>query len=115
MAFGLNDIGSFLSGKKKTSVAKIKEVSDDDVAAVIVKHTSAKATQIKDQLKADSERIASEERQLKQKQQTLSTLVRTKNVLEERYKTMTAKKKAELVAEYKDIILKERRCYYGKN
>lgn len=110
MAFGLSDfssgLNSLLRGNKKPAIAKQKEATDDVVAGVIAKHTSAKATQIKDQLKVDTERIASEERQIKQKQQTLSTLVRSKTVLEEKYKSMTAKKKAELIAEYKDIILK---------
>lgn len=108
MALGIdfgNGINSLLSRKKKTVTAKASS-SDGAVAQAVAHFTGKKVESLKKKLDERSMRLKTEERIISDKQKALATLKRTASSLEEKYKALAAKKRAELVKEYRQAITK---------
>ena len=103
----LQDIkDKFIGNKTERKPAIATASSDEAVAKAVVSFSKDKADKLKSKLSVKKDQLKNEEIEFKEKEKHLITLKKTTFSLEEKYKSLTEKKRSELVSDYRQVVTK---------
>jgi len=100
--------GVSVAGGLEATVGESPEVTENDesVAKVVANNTKKKAELLKEKIDNKETELKKSTQQAEELKKKLVTISRSKVSLEEKYKGMVAKKRKELVAQYRKVVTK---------